>query len=297
MKIAVFSDLHLEIEVEASAKKRRYAAARDLKLLDARYEGDADVVVLAGDIHTRRRGPAWVVRTFPVPVIMIAGNHEPYGNSLFADIAAQREAASACGIFPDGTRRVVFLERETWEYETLAGERARFIGATTWVDYGLLGDAQMPRVKSTARAEKNDFRRIKVLDRSTGFRDPRGLTLEDVESFHRLAVDFIRRELENPFDGITVVVTHHAPSARSLHGDYSEGLTPAMYAADLEPLILEHQPDLWLHGHVHRSSDYMIGATRVVCNPRGYFGYEINPEFRWEKVVEVPARSRAAMRP
>lgn len=297
MKIAVMSDLHLEIEAEASAKKRRYSAARDQKLLDIPYEGDADVVVLAGDIHTRRRGPAWAARTFPVPVVLIGGNHEPYGNSLFADIAAQREAAAACGTFSDGRPRVVFLERETWVHVTPASERAKFIGATTWIDYALLGDAPIARVKSTARAEKNDFRRIKVMDRRTGFRELRGLELEDIESFHRLAVDFIRRELEKPFDGITIVVTHHAPSAKSLRGDYTEGLTPAMYAADLEPLILAHQPDLWFHGHVHRSSDYMIGATRVVCNPRGYFGHEVNPEFLWDKVIEVTARRRMTATP
>ena len=297
MKIAVFSDLHLEMEAEPSAKKRRYAAGRDLKLLDTQYEGGADVVVLAGDTHTRRRGPARAAKTFQAPVVAIAGNHEPYGNSLFADIAGNREAAAACGTFPDGTPRVVFLEREAWVHVTPAGERAKVIGAATWVDYALLGDAPIARVKSTARAEKNDFRRIKVLDRKTGFRDLRGLELEDVESFHRLAVDFIRRELEKPFDGLTVVVTHHAPSAKSLRGDYGEGLTPAMYAADLEPLILEHQPALWLHGHVHRSSDYTIGASRVVCNPRGYFGYEVNPEFRWDKVVEVTAPPRKMMAP
>jgi Icc-related predicted phosphoesterase len=92
------------------------------------------------------------------------------------------------------------------------------------------------------------------------------------------------------------VVTHHAPSARSLRGDYTEGLTPAMYASDLEPLVLAYQPELWLHGHVHRSSDYMIGAARVVCNPRGYFGHEVNPEFRWGKLIEVTARPRAEMK-
>ena len=27
---------------------------------------------------------------------------------------------------------------------------------------------------------------------------------------------------------------------------------------------------LWLHGHTHAPRDYVVGTTRVVCNPRGY---------------------------
>lgn len=67
-----------------------------------------------------------------------------------------------------------------------------------------------------------------------------------------------------------VVVTHHAPSPRSLRGGQVTGLLDAAYASDLESLILDLQPAAWIHGHVHRSVDYEIGRTRVVSNPLGY---------------------------
>ena len=38
----------------------------------------------------------------------------------------------------------------------------------------------------------------------------------------------------------------------------------------MEPLIIEMQPRLWVHGHTHEIFDYYIGTTRVLCNPRGY---------------------------
>ena len=59
------------------------------------------------------------------------------------------------------------------------------------------------------------------------------------------------------------------------------------YYTELTEFILDRAPALWLHGHVHSSFDYMIGDTRVVCNPRGYVGNEVNPNFDPELVVEV----------
>jgi len=58
------------------------------------------------------------------------------------------------------------------------------------------------------------------------------------------------------------------------------------YASNLDELILQYQPDIWIHGHMHRPADYFIGKTRVICNPRGYpeqFGNGFNREL----VVEV----------
>jgi hypothetical protein len=61
------------------------------------------------------------------------------------------------------------------------------------------------------------------------------------------------------------------------------------YCSNLEEFILDHpQIRLWTHGHMHDPSDYMIGETRVVCNPRGYVGYERNPnETYLAAVIEI----------
>lgn len=71
-------------------------------------------------------------------------------------------------------------------------------------------------------------------------------------------------------DGPTVVISHHAPHRRSVHERFAGSALNACFVSELEQRILAWQPALWLHGHMHDSSDYYIGATRVLCNPRGY---------------------------
>jgi Icc-related predicted phosphoesterase len=86
-------------------------------------------------------------------------------------------------------------------------------------------------------------------------------------------------------------MTHHAPSRRSVSAAFSADPISAAYASDLEPLIERMQPQLWVHGHIHSSSDYLIGATRVICNPRGYVPMQLNSDFDPALVIELtPSR-------
>ena len=93
--------------------------------------------------------------------------------------------------------------------------------------------------------------------------------------------------LATPFDGPTVVITHHAPHWDSVHPKFRSDPVTGAFASDLSSLIIQHQPNLWVHGHVHNSSDYRVGTSRIVCNPHGY-GNE-NPAFNGQFVVEVAA--------
>ena len=102
---------------------------------------------------------------------------------------------------------------------------------------------------------------------------------------HRASRTWLTGVLETPFDGPTVVVTHHAPAWASVAERYRTDRVTAAYASDLSALILATQPALWVHGHIHTPSDYRMGATRVICNPHGY-GRE-NPDFDPALVVEV----------
>jgi Icc-related predicted phosphoesterase len=97
----------------------------------------------------------------------------------------------------------------------------------------------------------------------------------------------LHRELSQKFDGPTVVVTHHAPSPRSIAPKFADSELNPAFTSNLEPLIEHYQPALWVHGHMHNSSDYKIGQTRVVCNPRGYFPDELNPLFNPDLVVDL----------
>jgi Icc-related predicted phosphoesterase len=74
--------------------------------------------------------------------------------------------------------------------------------------------------------------------------------------------------LAKPFDGDTVVITHHAPSERSVHPRFQGDPLTGAFVTDLPDLL--EQAHVWIHGHHHNSSDYVERGCRVVCNPSGY---------------------------
>jgi len=279
MKIAVMSDLHLEFD--ARFADRPHASGPHRKSVDFYLkppQPTADILVLAGDVHSGSLAVDWVVQHFALPTILIAGNHEAYGHELFRMIAFNRQRANAT----EG--RVHFLERATWEGEVGTGERARFICATLWTDFQLYGTPTASMAVAQERLE--DFQVIKC---ERGYK-LRTLLPSDTARLHDVSIAFLRKELSRPFDGTTVVVTHHAPSPRSVAPQFrNDPLNPA-FASNLEPLIETYGPSLWIHGHMHDSFDYMIGRTRVLCNPRGYFPDQLNPRFDPLFVAEVKAR-------
>lgn len=277
------SDLHLEFDEGAGerlAPRDRHGA---LDFFLGPRQPSADVLVLAGDIHGGTRAVDWAARHFAIPVVLIGGNHEPYGRELFRVIARCREKAR------ETQGRVSYLERATWIHTSAAGDRARFIGATLWTDFRLNGDREASM--AAAQERLSDFQLIKI---ERGYK-LRLLLPWDTVRLHRASAAYIARQLRQPFEGATVVVTHHAPSPRSIAPRFQgDALNPA-FASNLEELILRYQPALWIHGHMHDSFDYRIGRTRVVCNPRGYFPDQLNPDFDPLFVAEIAGPERAPM--
>jgi Icc-related predicted phosphoesterase len=89
-------------------------------------------------------------------------------------------------------------------------------------------------------------------------------------------MSYIKNIVQGMHNEKFVVVGHHAPSKQSTHPKYqNDQLMNGGYSSDLSEFILDHpQIKLWTHGHTHDPFDYMIGTTRVVCNPRGYAGWD-----------------------
>lgn len=236
MKIHLMSDIHLEFHD-----------------MDGYEPPECDVVVLAGDIGTGIEGVHWARETFMVPVIMVMGNHEPYVGKV--DIP--KLMARMKGL---GEGYVHVLDNEVVEINGV-----RFLGGTLWTDFNLYGNPALGMIH--ASDGMNDYRRIKR-DGSDG----NGWRLRPIDTLamHRATRAFIEKELSKP--GNAVVVTHHLPSERSLDPRFpGDALNPA-FASNLEGVIDRRRPNLWLHGHTHIVADYMIGETRIVCNPRGYPG-------------------------
>ena len=54
----------------------------------------------------------------------------------------------------------------------------------------------------------------------------------------------------------------------------------------MELFIEEHQPDYWIHGHIHTPVRYHIGKTEIICNPVGYIDEPYNG-YEKELIIEL----------
>jgi Icc-related predicted phosphoesterase len=104
---------------------------------------------------------------------------------------------------------------------------------------------------------------------------------------HEHSVAWLTEQIARPRDERIVVVTHHAPSIGSIPKRFAKDPVSASFSSDLDYLIKASGAPLWVHGHTHDSFDYRIGKTRIIANPRGYYGLEVNPQFNPGLVVEI----------
>jgi predicted phosphodiesterase len=253
LKLNIVSDLHLSLG--------------GLPIPD----NDADVVVLAGDLARPREALAWASR-LGKPALYVPGNHEFYGGSLDGTVEELRQAC-------DGTN-VRLLDNEA-----VVMDGVRFLGSTLWTDFLLYGaDGKRDAAVRECLGFNRDYTRIRIAH------DAGDLFSPDASAalFERNAA-WLAARLAEPFDGPTVVITHHAPSPRSIHPRFAGSLVNACFVSDAERLIDGARVRLWIHGHTHDSFDYEVNGTRVVCNPRGYSrdGVNENPAFDPDFVVEV----------
>ncbi|MCZ2104084.1 MAG: metallophosphoesterase family protein [Burkholderiales bacterium] len=253
MKIALLSDLHLSVLGMEPPPTQ------------------ADVVVLAGDLQRPAQAMEWA-RRYAQPTLFVAGNHEFFGGDVMGTYAQLRAHAQGSSV------RV--LEQDEWRHDGV-----RFLGCTLWSDFRLFDtreqrDAALQKITTFAR----DYTRIAAApDFDDRFTPALSQLLFDQ------SVAWLERRFAEPFDGPTVVITHFAPARGSIAAQFVGSPINAAFVSDLEAQIMRWQPALWLHGHVHDSFDYRIGATRVVANPRGYAknGVNENKHFDPTLVLEV----------
>lgn len=251
MKIKVVSDLHLEFAD-----------------IDIKNDQECDVLILSGDILVAskldknsdygERFRNFLSRvSFQFPhVVYVAGNHEFYSNGKW--VQSIEDLRTACSQYPN----VYFLERDTKTIDDVV-----FVGGTLWTDMNKSDPLTLHHVNNSM----NDYRTIR--------NDANGYTTlkpNDTVIRHRQTLEYIKFVLSENATKRCVVVGHHSPSFASAHDMYkADFLMNGAYHSELSEFILDHpQIKLWTHGHTHHPFDYMIGSTRVVCNPRGYDGYE-----------------------
>ena len=249
MKVQILSDLHVEFGP-----------------YDPPDVG-ADVVILAGDTGIKGRGVTWALDRFKsTPTIYIAGNHEYYSEALPRHTETLRERCRGTNVH--------FLERES-----ITIDGVLFAGCTLWTDFELYGNSALAQL--TAATGMNDFRAIRVSPSYRRLR-PQDVVRIHAQSRQWLSEEFIRTRAER-----IVVVTHYAPSERSIAARFAHDPLAPAFASRLDSMVEQSGASYWIHGHMHDSCDYRMGRTRVICNPRGYYPHDLNANFLGSLVVEV----------
>lgn len=248
MKIQVVSDLHQEFGS-----------------MDISFE-QADVVIFAGDVNLGTKGVQWILSKITnVPVIYVLGNHEYYRGS-----------------YPKTLNKIIDLSLGTnvhvLESKSIIIDDITFHGTTLWTDFELPGDARTSG--SICQGKMNDYKLIR--------RDPSYSKLRSIDTYiiHRASIQWLQMSLESSSTKKNVVVTHHAPSARSLPEKLQNNVLSSAYASNLESTILKYQPEYWIHGHIHEPAKYKVGETTVLCNPHGYMNEPYNG-FDKNLIVEI----------
>ena len=255
MRIHAFSDVHHQ------SHRGRPIPLRPLP--------DADLVLCAGDVGDGMFGSLrWLRAVFPKhPIVFVPANHEYYGGSYPENLTAGRRMARDLGI--------TLLDEDVAVIDGV-----RLIGATLWTDYSLDGSHRIERAMATAARGLMDHRLI----RSSS--DPTGLfTPAEALAAHRRARAFLETTLAAAHDGPSVLVTHHCPDSGGVHEDYEGDRLNAAFVSRLDDLVAASGAAIWLHGHVHHCRDTDLGGTRVICNPLGYPGENI--DFCPDLVLEV----------
>lgn len=265
MRLLVFSDLHLECGDKVGI----------IREITEGIEGiEIDAVVIPGDVYTAARIADEILdialrfkeKNVDVPFIFTSGNHDYYGTDIVEADMIIREKCIAYN-FKHCTN-LVYLQNSTYRMGDIT-----FVGGTLWVDGSLGSDYER---LCQAYKNKNDAKNISYKG------EP--LTYETVVNMGKRMSDYIK-DVKNS-SKVVVCVTHYPPSIHSLDDEYKELPSTPYYVSNLEHLLGGNNV-LWIHGHIHRPSDYVLRGTRIVCNPRGYeYKYE-DRRFHPCKIVEI----------
>ena len=285
MRIAICSDVHLEFGP-----------------ITLHNDNEADVLVLSGDICTAKDLEvtdsilssaktdrfleffATCSKNFP-HVVYIMGNHEHYHGDYATSIHTLKAALKSY-------ENIHVLDKEIWDHDDY-----RFMGGTLWTDMNGEDETTMNHVQN----RMNDFQICRNSNRVVNYRSfeedkakfhtrPATLSPQDALEDHKAMMRFLEDSYTDTPPWMNVIVCgHHAPSKLSEHPKYKhDKLMNGAYNSKLDQFILDRPGiKLWTHGHTHEDFDYMIGSTRVVCNPRGYINYEDRADRFQLKTVEV----------
>lgn len=262
MKLRLASDIHSEF---FHGEEYRMAAIAN-HILPPLLDDVATTLILAGDIGSMHRPETLesfldaVTPRFE-SVRYIHGNHEYYGGDL----------QTAPALIKEMTKKYdnLFFTKDGGSILPMCNKTMHM--TTLWTDF----DKENPISMNEAAACMNDYRLI-----TNGHRTARP---QDTLAMHKASLSILKQNVKEG----DIVVTHHSPSLRSIPEEYLTSRVNGAYHSDLSDFIAERKPSIWCHGHTHTACDYVQGATRIICNPRGYGNQYKKNGYRPDLVFEI----------
>lgn len=233
----------------------------------------ADVLVLAGDViegASNVQAIAAAAKNYIEacrPVLFVAGNHEFFGSIYAQAIRSLHRECAKLGI--------TFLHNRA-----LTIEGVDFFGATLWTSFVLPGMSDKRGNISTGAHFMPEYRMCWT-DKRGGQPLSPDYTIRAHNKSRRLLEKFLFLKSNRP----KCVITHHAPSLQGVAPRYRGSTTTAAFVTNMEPMIAQHGPHVWVFGHTHFHVDKMLMRTRLFSNPRGYTSQR--EDFKPSKTVRI----------
>lgn len=252
----------------------RYASDLHLEFYDNRQwlrlqplEGKGGLLLLAGDImpftelgRLREFYARWGDQYDHV--LWVPGNHEYYGGDINERSGRLDEKL---------TSNVRLLNDEVWYAPGL-----RILCTTLWTPIAEEDEVIMQNHMADYSA---------ILDNGHLLKPRR------TSALHAASLAWLRSELAKPFEGHTVVVTHHVPTFRNYPPEFEDSALSGAFAVDLDDLVVNSGAYAWIYGHHHRNIPaFELGNTRMLTNQLGYlqegegtgFGYRVHLDLTTE---------------
>ena len=282
MKIAVASDLHLEfgdLDFENTNNSEVLILSGDICTVSDLVQVPQPDLTLVANYRSDRYHEFFQRCSTRFPhVIYILGNHEHYNHDFANTITHLKEMLAH------------LPNLHVMEKEQLTIGDTTFLAGTLWTNM----NREDPLTLYQIRGMMNDFRLISNSTTPVHFKDHDGkfqtrmgkFSPEDSVEEHKAMLKFIDESTAAAPSARFVVVGHHSPSKLSTKPRYQKDvLVNGAYSSDLNEFIQDRpQIKMWTHGHTHDVFDYMVGSTRIVCNPRGYHGHEERAR-EWELIT------------
>lgn len=272
MIIRPISDLHLSTDFRLAYESAKHLSRPDQVAVGELWAppplvtDSETTLVLAGDLWEKLRfvtkkntaGKTWLEQVAPrfKYVVLVLGNHDHWELTIDGSYAKLRDYLSK---LPVMSNVFVLNDRE------IVLDGVCFVGGTLWTDFNK-GNPITTTTFGLRQTVFNDFRQIRF---GPEYRRLRPQHMMERHFRTKQVIFDTAAQASKP----VVVVTHMAPSYQSINEKYRTTANEQLnyyYYSELGNEIAYSDIKLWIHGHTHQPSDYMLGGTRVICNPRGH---------------------------